>query len=331
MGKMADVHRKMTLKALKIAVGSCVAIVIAEFLGLQYATSAGIVTLLTVQNTKKDTLLLTVDRFLSFVLSIGLIFLFFRIPGLGWVSFGLYLLLMVGCCGFMGWQNTISVNAVIGTHYMMSGDYSFGFMVNELLLIVIGTGLALILNWKMPSNLKFIREDMNSIENDMQQVLGELADYLRGGRGSEHIWFDLDRLEEHLHRGLERAHEQAHNTMSRADLYYIEYMEMRLQQCAMLQTLQSRVKKIREIPEQAEMVSRYLEYLAQYVHEKNVPDEQIDKLLQVFEQMRQEELPKNREEFESRAILYHVLMDLEEFLFVKQRFLKTNLPRPEEL
>ena len=48
--------------------------------------------------------------------------------------------------------------------------------------------------------------------------------------------------------------------------------------------------------------------------------EQLEKLGQVFEQMKREPLPVTREEFENRAILYHVLMDLEEFLFVKQRF-----------
>ena len=38
--------------------------------------------------------------------------------------------------------------------------------------------------------------------------------------------------------------------------------------------------------------------------------------------MKKEGLPVNREEFESRAVLYHILMDLEEFLVFKQRFVK---------
>lgn len=330
MEKMSHVHRRMALKALKIAVGSCIAIVLAELLQLQYATSAGIVTLLTVQNTKKDTLRLAVDRLWSFLLSIVLIFLCLHIPGAGWVGFGVYILLMVVSCSFLDWQGTISVNAVMGTHYMMSVDYSLPFVLNEFLLIVIGTTVALILNWKMPSNQKTIREDILRIEDSMQQVLRELAAYLSGDHDSDHIWFDLDKLEEHLHQGLERAREQAGNTLSEADLYYIEYMEMRMQQCAMLQTLRSRVQRMCSMPKQAEVVSQYLEYLAQYVHEENIPDKQIEKLQQVFGQMKLEELPKDREEFENRAILYHVLMDLEEFLFVKQRFVE-NFARPQEL
>ena len=38
--------------------------------------------------------------------------------------------------------------------------------------------------------------------------------------------------------------------------------------------------------------------------------------------MKQQPLPVTREEFESRAILYHILMDLEEFLIAKKRFVE---------
>lgn len=66
------------LKALKIAAGSGIAIVAAEFLQLSYATSAGIITLLTVQDTRQDTIQLTVDRIMSFLLCVGLIYVCFH-------------------------------------------------------------------------------------------------------------------------------------------------------------------------------------------------------------------------------------------------------------
>ena len=46
--------------------------------------------------------------------------------------------------------------------------------------------------------------------------------------------------------------------------------------------------------------------------------------------MKEEPLPETREEFENRAILYHVLMDLEDFLLIKQHYLenqKENIPK----
>ena len=325
-------HRRIALKVLKIAVGSCLSIAAAEFFHLKYATSAGIIALLTVQDTRRGTIKLTVDRFLSFILSVFLIFVCFHATArLGRVNYGSYIFLMVTICYYFDWPNAISVNAVMGTHYLMSPDYSLEFVLNELALVLIGTGVALAMNWRMPSSLKMIRKDMQKIEDGMQQVLREFSRYLRGPADGDQVWSDLDALEARIHEGLDRAHEQAHNTMAEEDLYYVEYMEMRLQQCVMLQTLRSHVCKIRELPRQAEVISRYLEYVADYVHEEDVPGEQMEKLSQVFGLMKSEPLPVTREEFENRAILYHVLMDLEEFLYVKQRFSESGVQRPEEL
>ena len=64
----------------------------------------------------------------------------------------------------------------------------------------------------------------------------------------------------------------------------------------------------------------YIMYMADYVVEMNIPDQQIEKLEEISEQMKQEELPKTRDEFEGRALLYHILMDLGEFLVYKKRF-----------
>lgn len=297
------------------------AVAIAQFFELQYATSAGIVTLLTVQDTRRDTIRLAAERFFSFLLSVLLVFVSFHYVGrLEWVNYGFYIFLMVHVCYFFGWQNTISVNAVMGTHYLLTPDYSLNFAASELAVITIGTALALLMNWRMPSNLRILREDIQRVEDDMQQVLRELACYLEGELDGAHIWFDLDRLEESIHQGLERAHEHAHNTLSEEDHYYIEYMEMRLQQCALLQALRGRVWKIDGMPGQAKIISEYLRYLIPYVHEKNIPDRQREDLQQVFDHMKQQPLPRDRDEFESRAILYHVLLDLEDFLLVKKRF-----------
>ena len=328
---MAKVHGRMGLKALKIAVGSCAAITLAELFGLEYATSAGIVTLLTVQNTKMDTIRLALDRFFSFLLSICLIAVCFHLPGIGWVNYGIYLLLMVTACYVMDWQNTISVNAVIGTHFMLSADYSAAFVTEEFLLIAVGTGFALLMNWKMPDHGRRIREDIHQVENDMQRVLLALAGYLRGEHGGEEVWDRLDRMETYLHEGMERAHEHAHNTLREEDRYYADYLEMRLQQCGQLQLMKARMRRVARMPSQAEIISCSLENLVHYMHEQDIPEQQMEELQRLFKRMQQEALPVSREEFENRAILYHVMMDLEEFLLIKKHFLEINGQRPKQL
>ncbi len=331
MGRMSDTQKKISLKALKIAFGSCLAIVIAELLQLQYATSAGTVMLLTVLDTKKDTIQLAFGRIGSSLLSVGLIFAIFHFPGIPWILFGVYLLIMILLCYNLGWPNTISVNAVMGIHFIQSQDYSPQFVAGELLLIAIGSGIAILLNWRMPSHLKDIKADIEEIERQMKELLEGLGFYMQETRGGDYIWTDLDRLEQHLREGLTRAREEAQNTMDDTYNYYIEYMLMRMKQCDELQALQGSVSRIREMPAQAVFVSEYLMYLANYVQEMNIPKEQVIKLREVYRRMEQEPLPTSHSEFENRAILYHVLMDLDEFLAEKQKFLNLGLKRPGKL
>lgn len=57
------------LKILKISAGSVAAILLADVLGLNYSVSAGIITLLTVQDTTKETITVSVKRIMAFVLA----------------------------------------------------------------------------------------------------------------------------------------------------------------------------------------------------------------------------------------------------------------------
>ena len=67
------------------------------------------------------------------------------------------------------------------------------------------------------------------------------------------------------------------------------------------------------------VIADYIMYVKPHVEEMNIPSMQIERLEKIFRDMKEEPLPKTREEFENRAVLYHILMDLEEFLIFKKR------------
>ena len=75
------------------------------------------------------------------------------------------------------------------------------------------------------------------------------------------------------------------------------------------------------MPAQARVVAEYILYMADYVVEINEPGPQMERLQKIYADMKTEPLPVTREEFESRALLYHMLMDLEDFLLFKSRFI----------
>ena len=65
--------------------------------------------------------------------------------------------------------------------------------------------------------------------------------------------------------------------------------------------------------------------MSKYVTAMNVPTEQLARLDDIFAHMKNEPLPVTRDEFENRAVLYHILMSLEDFLLVKQRYIQTDM------
>ena len=90
-----------------------------------------------------------------------------------------------------------------------------------------------------------------------------------------------------------------------------------------LYNLHSEMRRLRNIPTQAEIVADFVEDLADGMSEKTDPQAKINQLEKILREMKAQPLPESREEFESRAMLYHVLMDVEDFLILKKRFVSS--------
>ena len=316
---------KLVTQAIKIAIGSCAAIYIAEGLHLQNAAAAGIITLLTILTTKWETLFLSVFRIATFGITVVLCSVIFQHVSSEWFAFGLFLLILVTFSELVGWKSTISVNAVIGTHFLIALDFSWSFIVNELLLVLIGISIAILLNLiqNNKSHKSRIMNDMRYTEERLKTILEELATYLQGQPMRHNVWDDIRLLEQKLQSFIEHAYDYQNNTIQSHPEYYINYFEMRMKQCNILHNLHYEIKKIRNLPIQATIIAEYISYLAAFVIEKNVPTKQIKRLEELIEDMKKQPLPKTQDEFESRAMLYHILMDIEDFLIYKRRFIES--------
>ena len=320
MGK----YRKMLLLSIKIGIGTCAAIFIAQLMDLEYPVSIGTVTLLTLMETRWETLKLSVNRLVTLFMTLVLSWLIFwhirNIP----LSYGMVLALVVLIAEYFGWRTTVSVNALVVSHLIMLDDFSIEAIRNEFWLVMIGIIVAIILNL-FNLNLTHRRQIIANIrytEKQLRMIMEELAVYLSGQEMSQSVWDDICNLEKQIEEFIKDADEYRQNTFRSHPEYYVNYFEMRNEQCRMLNNLHYEMKKIRSMPKQAKVVSEYLQYLTDYVTETNIPDPQIEKLKGIFADMRNEELPETMEEFENRAMLYHILMDIEDFLFCNERFVE---------
>lgn len=317
-------YRKSLLLSLKIGIGASIAIYIAQSMELEYPISAGTVTLLTLMASKWETIKLSALRLVTLFTTLAMAWVISTYVNSVWMGFGLLLALVVFMAEFFDWRATISVNAVIAAHLVTSQDFTPEAVENELSLVSIGIIIAVVLNL-FNFNLTHKRQitaNMRYTEKKLRMIMEELAAYLSGREMSRNVWTDITDLEKRILKFIRDAEEYQENTFQSHPEYYIDYFEMRYEQLRILDSLHYEMKKIRSMPAQAKVVAEYLLYLTDYVKETNIPDRQIEKLKGIFEDMRNEELPGTMDEFESRAMLYHILMDIEEFLFCKARFVE---------
>ena len=314
--------RKTLLLAVKIGLGSSIGIYISEALHLEYAVSAGTVTLLTLMTLKWDTVKLSIARFATFLTTIVLGWLIFLHINNIWAAYGILLTLVAFISEFAGWRTTRSVNSIVAAHLVTTRNFSPAAIWNEFLLVMIGVVLAVLLNLFQENQYhrRLIVSNMRDAENRLQSILRDLADYLSGDEARHNVWNDIYALEDSIKGYIKEAVEYQENTFHSHPKYYILYFQMRCGQCRILRELNDELVKIRNLPKQAAVIAEYLRYLAEYVIEINQPTQQITRLNEIFATMKDEELPRTREEFENRAILYHILIDIQDFLMYKANF-----------
>jgi len=314
--------KRIFIKSLKIGAGSGTAIALAHFLGLRYEVFAGTIALLTILTTRMETLKLSLYRILTFFVTVFVCFLVHNHLGGGWIEYGVFLLIIVFFCEALGLQGTISVNAVLGVHLFTESDFSREFIVNEFILLLIGIAIAIVLSFfnNNRNSKKEILSHMKYVEDSLQAILGHLVSYLRHEPLEHSVWADINDLEDKIKEFIQDACEYNDNSFSSNPKYYINYFEMRLLQIDVLHSLHYEMKRMCTMPKQAEVVADFMDFMNESIGKMHALDLQLERLEKVLAHMKQENLPETRDEFENRAVLYHVLMELEDFLQIKKRF-----------
>lgn len=308
------------IKVLKIALGSCIAILLAEGLHLQNAMSAGVITVLSIQNTKKETFLLASKRFAAFLAALIIAFCIFEAVGYHAISFGLFLLIFVPLCSIFKLEEGISVNAVLVTHFWTQGTFEFYFIQNEFLVLLIGVGIGVLLNLFVPKNLKEIRRSQYEIEEEFKAFLREISARIMKQSTEMHCMERYDILQKLISNGIEKAYENRNNTLINDTKYFIQYMQMRKSQCTMLRWISFRSQSLTFVPEQAGIIADFLLEIAQSYHEYNNAEALLLRCEEIRLAFKETDLPVSREEFENRAVLYQILSDIAYFLTLKKNF-----------
>ena len=319
--------KKWFIYSLRIALGSSLAVLTAHACGLLFYTQAGVICIFSMLTTAKDTLRLAVARLISFGITAAAAYVLFHYVPSEWVAFGVFIFITVMASELFGWGAALSANVVAGTHFLSVDNFTTAVITNEFYIVIIGMVFAFLFNlFRITDTTKHkLDSGIADIQTQMQSILTGTADYLAGSLGTRDIWKEVEVLLAGLGRYIHLAAEYEGNSFEDNPEYYIRYFEMRERQCQILEELHAELRKIKSIPKQAAIVEDYIRYMSDYVTAMNVPEKQLARLSEIFAFMKNEPLPVTRDEFENRAVLYHILMSLEDFLLVKQRYVQTDM------
>jgi uncharacterized membrane protein YgaE (UPF0421/DUF939 family) len=316
------------IKIIKIAAGSSIAILLADLLGLNYSASAGIITLLSIQDTKKETLFVAGKRLLAFLLALLTAYALFTSLGYYTVTFGIFLLVFISLSYIFRLQEGIAMCSVLITHFLIEKNMEPGLIFNESKLMLLGILIGILLNLYMPGNVKAVKADMRLIEEDIRAVLAKLYKSMTHKRQEESEQSEeLNDIDIHLKEALSRAYDNMNNTLLSDTRYYLQYFMMRRSQFTILSHITEQVSLLTAVPIQAEVVALFMDKIREQFHEYNNAARLLEELKQIKAAFKEEPNPVAREEFENRAVLYLILYDLEIFLNIKKNFVDNISPK----
>ncbi|MBW8383901.1 MAG: aromatic acid exporter family protein, partial [Youngiibacter sp.] len=282
--------------------------------------AAGVITILSVQNTKKKSLDLAVMRIGSTLLALFIGAAAFSLLGYSAVAYGVYLMFFIPSAAALSFNDGIVPSSVLVTHLLLERSVSFSLLGNEVMLMVIGAGVGIILNIYMPNLEKQLNNDVVEIERLMKRVLSSMSVSLSTQTvplDEEKLYRELD---DKLKAGYERALKDAGNHLVKDVRYYLKYMEMRSVQFGIMKNMRKLFERLNESYEQTKLVAALTDLVADQFHESNTASELLEDLHGYKEIFRNMELPKSRDEFEVRAALFQYINELEQLLDVKREF-----------
>lgn len=318
--------KKALMLSVRIGFGSALAIFIASAFQLESAVSAGTITLLTLLTTRKQTLRLIANRFWTFATTVLTCLIIMPLIRDELIAFALILIVTVAISEFAHVQNTLSVSALIATHLTITHGFTWPIILNELYLLCIGVVIAWVFNYfhDYAGMKEDLHERLCQTDSDFQQLLTSLANSLSepcSCQEREELGQKMDQIENHLIFCCQEAKEYEEHLFKNKKIVYTDYFRMRQLQLAILKVLNSRLEGTGSFPESREVV-QFMQELAAHSPNKEFPVCQRKKLSEIFTQVKRLPVPQNAQETESRAILYHILYDLDDYLHMKEEFVQ---------
>ena len=309
--------------AFKMAISATIALIIGNILGLQYATVGAVIAILSIQDTRKKALIISYKRIVACSMGILLSVILYSLLGNRALIFGLFLIILIPLTSRLKVQEGMVPSVVLSTHFLVANNITIALIFNEILLMIIGIGVAAIANIFMPSLEDKFKDDKEWIEEHYRIIISKMAKSLITHTVDIDEQKLINEVEKRLYESKETAYKIVNNHFFKSSSYYTDYINMRINQFDTIKRMRLHFQRFNIPVEQMNVMSDFTLCVAENIREMNDCKSLLRDLDILRSEFKKMELPKTRDEFESRAQLLQFLNDMEEFLLIKRNFFTT--------
>lgn len=330
---MSKIQKFDLLLNFQIAVAFFVSVFISQSLGLINPITAGVVTLLSIQTTKKQTILIAIKRLFGFIITIFLSVFIFYIFGFSLFNFGIFVLVFAIISSALKISIGLAPNVVMASHIFLENKIEISFLKNEIYIFLIGLLIAILVNLIIPYFKNRDRIDRVKLDNHIKNMLVYLSNLLNENyliedtQNDRELYFlyingEISKIKKYIEKYEKDLIRNIENDLFGNNFYDLEYLELRQRQFSILTKIYEQSKKIDSSYLQTQKISNFIEEIHDNYDEENTAIELIEKANNLLIFFKRGDLPRTRIEFENRAILFIILEDLITFLREKYKFSK---------
>lgn len=305
--------KSLLIRTVKTAFAAILSIIVAEQLSLDFAAAAGIIAILNIFETRRATKEGALKRAISAMIALLIGGFLFETLGYNTWVFGLYLLIFVPLSFFQQIELGLGPSSVLVTHLLAFGQVTLPIILNELALVFIGTGFAMLTNFYAPNSQVKLTKLVDQIDQEMKEILNLFGRSLVEDLDVSIHEDKLKTLRADISTAVELAVIETDNMIANSgEVLYS--LHLRENEMALLEDM---YYNLRSIPPEysdgkyiSEVLIRTSENLSKDGDIEGVK-ERIDYLKDHFHMMG---LPQTHEDFAIRSAVFQVFRSLDQFI-----------------
>ncbi|EKS39301.1 aromatic acid exporter family protein [Staphylococcus epidermidis] len=309
---------KIGFRTVKTAVGMTLGVIICKLLGLDNYASSAILVVLCIKHTKMHSVQAILSRLVSCLLILFLGSAIFSLLGQHAFVLGLIVLLFIPLTVVLNVQEGVITSCVILLHVFNAKAINGHLILNEIMLLIVGLGIAFLMNLMMPSLDKKLNHFKQNIENQITEIFNIFSQAC--SMHNDHLNIKFDSLLLNIKKAKSLAFRDVKNHFVRNENSFYHYFDMREEQVELLKRMTSLLEKINTDDPILEKISQLMYEIGSNVNSNDYTALRLHSLYEIRLSLDDLPLPTTHKTLNSRAHIIQILNELEEYLNIKSQF-----------